>query len=72
MRKALAPGTAYVSVDDGTPKMTVSDLEMLTQLLANGQLTPVIDRCYPLEETASAHRYVEEQHKKGNVIITVP
>ncbi len=71
LRKALAPGAAYICVDDGTPKITVSDLDMLTELLTTAQLTPVIDRCYPLEETASAHQYVEQQHKKGNVIIAV-
>jgi len=34
-------------------------------------IRPVIDRRYPLEEIAEAHRYLELRHKRGNVVITV-
>ena len=47
------------------------DLAFMKELLEVGKVVPVIDRCYPLNETAEALRYLGEGHAKGKVVITV-
>jgi NADPH:quinone reductase-like Zn-dependent oxidoreductase len=68
----LAPGGVSMSVDDSFPRSKRSDLVRLKELAESGDLRPVIDRRYPLDEIAEAHRYVDQGHKKGNVIVTLP
>ena len=47
------------------------DVGVLAGLAEAGRLKPVIDRRYPFERIADAHRYVDAGHKKGNVVISV-
>jgi NADPH:quinone reductase-like Zn-dependent oxidoreductase len=48
-----------------------ADLAFVKQILETGKIVPVIDRRYPLSETADALRYLEEGHAQGKVVITV-
>ena len=55
----------------GVAKPNQDDLVLVKELLEAGKVKPVIDRCYPLSETADALRYLEEGHAQGKVVITV-
>ena len=70
-QQVLAPGGACISVDDGTPKLRRKDLMLLGELATNGEIKPVIDHTYALGDIVDAHRYVDNGHKRGNVILTV-
>jgi len=71
-RKALKKNGIYLNVDsDSGSHVSSEDLAVLMDLIEQAKVRTVIDRCYPLDEIVEAHRYVEQGHKKGHVVVSV-
>lgn len=63
--------TSDVKVVSGVARVRTEDVNLLAELAGTGKYRSIIDRTYPLERIVEAHAYVDEGHKKGNVVITV-
>lgn len=70
-KKMLTEYGKYRSVDNGFPNTKIEYLQRLNHSIEAGQLKPIIDRTYSLEQIVEAHQYADDWFKKGNVVITV-
>lgn len=70
---SLAQGGIYLNVltMKGNLKIDNKDMATLKEICEAGKLKTYIDRTYPLEQIVEAHRYVDQGHKRGNVVIMV-
>lgn len=70
-KNSLSSNGKYVSIDNGDLKLYSHRLDKIKEYVESGQIKPIIDKIYILDEIVEAHRYVEKGHKKGGVAITV-
>ncbi len=69
-KKSLKKGGKFITVMARGAPDSSEDLVVLREIIEAGDLRPVIDRSYPMEQTAEMHAYVDTGHKKGNVVLT--
>jgi len=70
-KNILKQNGKYMTVLNGMVMGKQNDLTLLKNLIEQNNFTPVIDKCFNLDEIVEAHKYVEMGHKKGNIVIKI-
>ncbi len=72
MLQAIGPSLSRgIKIIGGVAKTGPEDLKLLGHLATKGEIDPVIDRTYTLDQIREAHEYVEAGHKSGNVVLRI-
>ena len=67
----MTNSTRKKKIKAGTADESAENLDSIHEWIENGKLKPVIDKIYPLGQTADAHRHYEAGHSKGRVVISI-
>jgi NADPH:quinone reductase-like Zn-dependent oxidoreductase len=70
-RLARSSGRQVIPWTTRSASEYADDCRFLRELIEAGKIRSAIDRCYPLDHIAAAHRYVDTGRKQGHVVITV-
>jgi len=70
-KKSLKNSGKYVSIDNGDLILSSSRLDQISKLVVEGNIKPVVDKTFPLEQIVEAHEFVQKGHKRGGVAIFI-